>query len=100
MKTCLSCQADNTDDAIYCKKCGKTLAGAQVDLNEKEILLQIRDLLNKEVKQSEDIQKESREYLNRAEKRARRNSQINVAAICFFVLFIIVILILTMFQLP
>lgn len=83
------------------------MTGAQADLNEKEILLQIRDLLSKEVKQGEDIQKESREYQNqerqyleRAEKRARWNFRINVAAICFFVLLIIVFLILTMIQPP
>lgn len=72
----------------------------QDDTSTREILLQIRDLLKQEVKQGEDIRRESldyrnqeRQYLEKAEKRTRLNTQINKVAIGIFIVLVIVIII-------
>lgn len=97
MKTCSFCQMDNADDAKYCRECGKTLAQPPVDLSEREILLQVRDLLDKRVKQSEDYQREALQIMEQSEQRTdkqRREWRRGVVALlCLFIVIIIVLII-------
>lgn len=102
MKTCSFCGTDNPDDGKYCKQCGKSLDEPQTEPSERDILLQVRTLLDKLVKLDQDIWKESqeyrtqeRQYLERAEKRAQTNARNNVAMIAFAIIVVIILIVLT-----
>lgn len=62
--------------------------------SEYDILLEIKALLDRQVQQADDIQKESKEYLQKAEKRAQSNARLNIVGIVILIIFITVVVVL------
>lgn len=81
MKTCNSCNTDNVDDAKYCKECGVALTQASGESSDREILIQVRDLLNKSVKQSQEYHTEYQQNVKRVWQFDRNRNLIMLAAI-------------------
>ncbi len=100
MKSCPFCETENTDDAKYCRECGRSLVQ---ELTDREILLRIRDLVDSSAKHSREMWErhekkwEEQQQLSEQARKAlqgftRRQRIVGIALIVCFVIFAFAIL--------